>query len=489
MTSPFAAELAGLDATAQAALVASGDVTAAELVECAIERIEALNPRINAVVTPTFERAVDAVAAGLPNGPFAGVPYLLKDLATEMEGVRFTEGSRFLAGNVSSFDQELVIRLRAAGLVIMGKTNTPEFGMAPACEPLLFGPTRNPWNLERSTSGSSGGAAAAVASGMVPFAHGNDLGGSLRYPASACGLFALKPTRARNPLGPEYGDVAGGGAVEHAVTRSVRDSAALLDATSGPALGDPYWAPPPARPFLQEVGADPGRLRIAFTARTPEGDLGHPDCIAAVKHAARLCEALGHHVVEAEWPGFTPELGQAIGTGFGAATAWILAYWIRRVGREPDVDEIEPLTRAMWDAGRQITAADWLQAVEETQRFSRRVAAFFRDVDLFLTPTMSSPPLPIGTMVSTEDDPWHAMHVSAPSVRYAGVAANLTGNPAMSVPLYWNDEGLPIGVHFLAPFGDEATLFRLAFQLEQAEPWSGRRAPFHAANPVVRASL
>ncbi len=339
----LAAELAALDATAQAELVRRGEVTPAELVDAAIARIEALNPLLNAVVTPTFERAIDAAGAS-PSGPFAGVPFLLKDLACEMEGVRFTEGSRFLADNVSRVDQELVVRLRAAGLMMLGKTNTPEFGMAPACEPVLFGPTRNPWNTDRSTSGSSGGAAAAVASGMVPFAHGNDLGGSLRYPASACGLFAVKPTRARNPLGPEYGDVAGGGAVEHALTRSVRDSAALLDATSGPDVGDPYWAPPPVRPFAEEPGADPGRLRIGFTARTPNGDLGHADCVAAVEHTARLCESLGHDVFEVEWPGFTPPVGAAIGTMIQGVTAWILAYWIRHVGREPGPDEIEPLT-------------------------------------------------------------------------------------------------------------------------------------------------
>ena len=475
----LAADLAGLDATAQAELVRRREVTPAELVEAAIERIEALNPALNAVVTPTFERAADAAKATL-TGPFAGVPYLVKDLVCEMEGVRFTEGSRFLAGNVSTFDQELVVRLRAAGLVILGKTNTPEFGMAPACEPLLFGPTRNPWNPDRSTSGSSGGSAAAVAAGMVPFAHGNDLGGSLRYPASACGLFALKPTRARVPLGPEYGDVAAGGAVEHALTRSVRDSAALLDVTAGPALGDPYWAPPPARPFLAEVGADPGRLRIAYTARTPEGDFGHPDCVAAVEHTATLCESLGHDVFEADWPGFTPEVGQAIGTMIQSAVAWILRYWIRHVGREPGHDEIEPLTRALWEGGQRITAADWLGAVEETQRFTRRVAGFFQGTDLFLTPTMSTPPLPIGTMVSSPEDPWHALEVSAPTVRYAGVAANLTGNPAMSVPLHWNGDGMPIGTHFLAPFGGEATLFRLAGQLEAAQPWAGRLPPIHA---------
>ena len=473
-------ELSLLDATAQAELIRSGQVTAAELVEAAIERIEALNPQLNAVVTPVFDRALDAARTG-PTGPFAGVPYLLKDLACEMAGVRFTEGSRFLADHVSTSDQDLVVRLRQAGLVILGKTNTSEFGLAPACEPVLFGPVRNPWDTGRSTSGSSGGSAAAVASGMVPFAHGNDLGGSLRYPAAACGVFALKPTRARNPLGPEYGDVAGGAAVEHALTRTVRDSAALLDATSGPALGDPYWAPPPIRPFAAEVGADPGRLRIAYTARTPEGELGHPDCVAAADHAARLCASLGHEVTEADWPGFTSEVGAAIWVMIKAATAWILRYWIRRVGRRPDPGEIEPLTRALWQAGEKVTAAEWLLAAEDAQRFARAVARFFTSYDAFLTPTMSTPPLPIGTMVSTPEDPWRSLEVSGQTVRYAGVAANITGNPAMSVPLWWNDDSLPIGVHFLGRFGDEATLIRLASQLEACQPWADRLPAVHTA--------
>jgi len=316
---------------------------------------------------------------------------------------------------------------------------------------------------------------------MVPFAHGNDLGGSLRYPASACGLFALKPTRARNPLGPEYGDVARGTAVEHALTRSVRDSAALLDATSGPAPGDPYWAPPPARPFADEAGADPGRLRIAYTVRTPDGDLGHPDCVAAAEHAARLCAALGHEVAEADWPGFAPETGAAIGTMINAATAWILRYWIRRLGREPGADEIEPLTRALWEAGQKVTAAEWLLAMEDIQRFSRVIAEFFTTADVFLTPTMSTPPPPIGTMYSTPEDPWRSLEISGQTVRYAGVVANLTGNPAISMPLWWNDGGLPIGVHFLGRFGDEATLIRLAAQLETAQPWADRLPAVHAA--------
>ena len=474
-----AAEVASLDALGQAELVRRGEVSPAELVQWAVERIERLNPALNAVVTPMFDDAVSRVRQGV-RGPFAGVPYLLKDLVVESAGSRFTEGSVFLRDNTSSFDSELVVRLRRAGLVIVGKTNTPEFGMVPTCEPVLFGATRNPWDVSRSTSGSSGGSAAAVASGMVATAHGNDLAGSLRYPASACGLFGLKPTRARNPLGPEYGDALGGNTVEHALTRSVRDSAALLDATAGPALGDPYWAPPPAGRFSDEVGADPGRLRIAFTSRTADGSPGHPDCVAALDDAVALCESLGHHIVDAQLPEITPEVGAAIGTGFNAATAWILAYWIRRLGREPEPGEIEPLTRAFWEAGREVTAAGYLLAVEDTQAYARRVAGFFTGVDVWLTPTLSEPPAALGEITSTEAEPLRALERSSQTVRYPGVVANITGNPAMSVPLWWNDQGLPIGVHFLGRFGDEATLFRLASHLESARPWIDRVPPFHA---------
>jgi amidase len=473
------AELARLDATAQAGLVRRGEISAVELVEAAITSVENLNPVLNAVVTPTFERALDEVRAGV-SGPFAGVPYLVKDLVVEVAGVRFTEGSVFLKDNVSTFDSELVIRLRRAGLVLLGKTSTPEFGMAPTCEATLFGPTSNPWDTERSTSGSSGGSAAAVASGMVPMAHANDLGGSIRYPASACGVFGLKPTRARNPLGPEYGDAIGGWAVEHAVTRSVRDSAALLDATSGPAPGDPYPAPA-GGPFLPEVGQDPGRLRIAFTDRIADGSLGHPDCVAAVHDAAALCESLGHELVEADLPGLTPGVGAAIGTVFNAATAWIIGYWIRRLGREPAADELEFLTRAYWEGGRQVAAGDYLLAVEDCQAFSRVVAGFLTDYDLWLTPTLSTPPVALGEIVSTPEEPLRALERGGATVAYSGVVANITGNPAMSVPLYWNGDEIPIGVHFLGRFGDESTLFRLAAQLEAARPWKDRRPPVTAA--------
>lgn len=469
-----------LDATAQAALVRAGEISATELVEAAIERIEELNPTLNAVVSTSYDDALAKAASG-PTGRLAGVPYLLKDLVIERAGTPFTEGSRMLVGNVSTVTSELALRLERAGLIILGRTNTPEFGMVPTCEPLLHGPTRNPWSTEHSTSGSSGGSAAAVASGMVPMAHGNDLGGSLRYPAAACGLFALKPTRARVPLGPLYGDVLNGMAAEHAVTRTVRDSALLLDLTAGPEPGDPYPAPPLTRPLAEEVGADPGRLRIAVSIRRADGAPPHPDCQKAVDQAVGLLTDLGHEVIEADLPGLTEQVGQAVGTMYDALTAWVAAYWIRVRGREPRPGELEPLTEAYWRAGRQVSAADYLRAVETIQRFSRTVAGFLTTYDCFLTPTMSEPPARIGWITSTADDPYRALRRGGATVAYAGVVANLTGNPAMSVPMTWTADGLPVGIHVLGRFGDEATLVRLATQLEASRPWADRIPPVHAS--------
>ena len=468
-------DLAFLDATAQAALVATREVNAVELVDAAIERIERLNPSLNAVVTEMFESARAVAKAGLPDGVFAGVPFVLKDLAVEHEGVRFTEGSRFLRDNVSTHDQELTARLKRAGLVIVGKTNTCEFGMRPTCETALFGATRNPWDTARTPGGSSGGSAAAVASGMVPMGHGNDAGGSLRFPASCCGLFALKPTRARVPLGPAYGDVFSGLAVEHALTRTVRDSAALLDAVAGPALGDPYHAPPPERPFADEVARDPGRLRVAFWA-APLGDSPlHADCEAAVRAAAALCESLGHEVIEAVPDALAhPELGPAFEAVYGGAVAWILGYWVRKLGREPAEDEIEPLTREYWAAGRAVTAEQYLLGIGELQRASREVARFLTEHDVWLTTSLAQPPLPINDPGA---DPAAVAAREAAFIATPSAIANVTGNPAMSAPLHVNADGLPIGVDFLGRFGDEATLFRLAGQLEQARPWAQRRPP------------
>ncbi|MDI6873433.1 amidase [Candidatus Solincola sp.] len=471
-------ETAYLDATAQAELVRKGEVSPAELVEAAIRRVERLNPELNAVVTPMFERALEEAKGKLPEGPFTGVPFLLKDLLAAYRGVRMTFGSAFFEDYVPDFDSELVARLKRAGLVIIGKTNTPEFGILPTTEPHLFGPTRNPWDTGRSTGGSSGGSAAAVAAGMVPAAHANDGGGSIRIPASCCGLFGLKPTRARNPLGPAVGDIISGLVVEHAVTRSVRDSATLLDVTAGPDVGDPYWAPPPSRPFLEEVGADPGRLRIAYTTGEGEAQV-HPDCMKAVEEAARLCAELGHEVeekglgldVEAITPHFM--------TLWGAAQAWMADGMADAVGKTPAPEMFEPLTWALIEMGRGFSAAQYLIAVTALQRVARDFARRFQEYDLWLTPTVAEPPPPLGTFDSPPDNPLYGVVRAAAFVPFTPIC-NITGQPAMNVPLYWNGEGLPVGVHFMARFGEEAVLFRLAAQLEEARPWASRRPPVSA---------
>ena len=473
-------ELAFLDGTAQAALVRDREMTAAELVEAAIERAEQLNPTLNAIVTPMYDEARRAASGPLPDGPFAGVPFVLKDLMAEYAGVRYTEGSAFLGDYVSDHDQELVARYRRAGLVVIGKTNAPEFGILPTTEPTRFGPTRNPWSTERSAGGSSGGTAAAVASGIVPLGHGNDGGGSIRIPASCCGLFGLKPTRARTPLGPALGDALGGLVCEHALTRSVRDSAALLDASAGPDLGDPYWAPPPARAYVEEVGADPGRLRVAVSTVAATGVPVHEDCVRAATEAARLCEELGHEVVE-----FVPsdldgdQISAAFITLYAAGNAAILQSWAQRLGRTPSQDDVEPLTWVLHEMGLRRTAADYLMALGYLQQISRQVAGAFTEFDVWLTPTLAEPPLPLGTLDAPPDQPVFPLLRSAAYVPFTPIA-NITGQPAMSVPLHWNEEGLPIGTQFIGRFGDEATLFRLAAQLESARPWAHRRPPVSA---------
>jgi amidase len=470
-------DLALLDATAQAELVRSRELEPLDLVQAAIERIERLNPALNAVITPMYDRALEEARSALHRGPFTGVPYLLKDLGAQVSGVRYSEGSRFLRDLVSRHDQELVLRHRRAGLVAVGKTNTPEFGILPTTEPLLSGPTRNPWSLEHSSGGSSGGSASAVASGMVPLAHASDGGGSIRIPASCCGLFGLKPTRMRNPTGPAIGDGLAGHSVEHGLTWSVRDSAALLDATAGPDAGAPYFAPPPARPFSSEVGADPGRLRIGVTAAAVTGADVDPECVRAVEDAARLCEHLGHEVFP-----FTPvgldgdELTSAFlvlyMTGVGAAVEG----WSRALGREPERDELEPLTWAMRDLARGRSAVDYMLALAQLQLIGRQIAAYYSGFDLWLMPVLAEPPLPLGTLDAPADNPLFPLLRAAQYVPFTPIA-NVTGQPAMSVPLYWTESGLPVGSQFMARYADEATLFRLAAQLEEARPWAGRRPP------------
>ncbi|MEJ2007729.1 MAG: amidase, partial [Acidobacteriota bacterium] len=394
-----------MDATGLAELVRRKQVKPVELVEAAIERIERLNPRLNAVITPMYEQARETAQGVLPDGPFRGVPFLLKDLQAAYAGVRLAWGTAFLRNFVPDHDSELVARLKRAGLVILGKTNTPEFGIVPTTEPRLFGATRNPWDLDRSPGGSSGGSAAAVAAGIVPMAHANDGGGSIRIPASCCGLFGLKPTRARNPLGPDIGDVMGGLVVEHAVTRSVRDSAALLDATAGPDIGDPYWAPPRQRPYAEEVGIDPGRLRIAFTTTAATGAKIHPDCVEAVQDAARLCADLGHEVSEGSPDINGPMLVQAFTTVWAAGCASGIDGLAFLTGNSPKQDLFEPLTWAIYERGQRTTGSAYLLAQTVLQQISRQVARFMEQYDAWLTPTLAEPPVPLGTFDSTPDNP------------------------------------------------------------------------------------
>ncbi|OLC17575.1 MAG: amidase [Candidatus Rokubacteria bacterium 13_1_40CM_69_27] len=468
-------ELAFLDATALAGLVRDRQVKPIELVDTAIERIERLNPKLNAVVAPIYDEA-RRVAQGELSGPFAGVPFLLKDLVAACAGVRMTWGSRLLRDFVPAYDSELVARLRRAGLVIVGKTNTPELGLLPTTEGQLFGPCLNPWDPSRTPGGSSGGAAAAVAAGLVPFAHGNDGGGSIRIPASCCGLFGLKPTRGRNPLGPSLGDVMSGLVVEHAVTRSVRDSAALLDATAGPDVGDPYWAPSPRGPFAREVAADPGRLRIAFTTTAATGAPVHPDCVAAVHDAARLAASLGHEVVEAAPAVDGDLLTQSFITLWSSGCAWMVETLAGAVGRVPSAADVESFTWALYGLGRVQTAGTYLAAIAALQRVARDVGRFFVAHDVWLTPTVAEPPPLLGSFAAEPDNPISALARAGMFVPFTPIC-NATGQPAMSVPLFWNADGLPIGTHWVGRFGDEATLFRLAAQLEGARPWASRRPP------------
>jgi Asp-tRNA(Asn)/Glu-tRNA(Gln) amidotransferase A subunit family amidase len=464
------------DALGLAELVKRKDVTAGELLDSAVAAVEQANPAVNAVVTRMYDQARRAIAAGLPAGPFTGVPYLLKDLGAYYAGVPSTGGSNFFRDFVPDHDAELVLRLKRAGLVPFGKTNTSEFGLSTSVEPRLFGPTRNPWNLGHSAGGSSGGAAAAVASGMLPAAHATDGGGSIRVPASACGLFGLKPTRARNPSGPDVGEGWNGAAVAHAVTRTVRDSAALLDATSGPDVGDPYWAPPAKRPYAAEVGADPGRLKIAFTTAAWNGLPVHAECVAAVTAAAKLCERLGHHVEERrpEWD--EDARGRASRIIASAHTRAALEARAEALGRPVTADDVEPLTWAMAEFGREVSAASYARAIPAMHRVGRSVGQFFTSCDMLLTPTMCEPPHKLGVLSLSNPDADAYLKALLGTIAFTS-PFNSSGNPAMSVPLHWSRDGLPVGVQFVAPFGDEAGLFRLAAQLEQAQPWIGRRAP------------
>jgi amidase len=472
-------ELAALDATAQAELIRAGQISVEECCEAAIARIERLNPQLNAVITPLYDAARAAIRAGLPEGPFHGVPFLLKDLMAAYAGSRMCFGTRMIDAVVADHDGELTARYKRAGLVILGKTNVPEFGIVPTTEPIRFGPTRNPWNPQHSTGGSSGGSAAAVASGMVPFAHGNDGGGSIRIPASCCGLFGMKPTRGRIPQGPDVGDLMGGLVSEHALTRSVRDSAALLDACDGPELGDPYCAPHKQRPYLDEVGSPPGKLRIAFTTAAPTGVPVHEECAKAASDAAKLCAELGHEVEET-FPQLDAEaITQPFLTVFNMGPVFSIDALMQSTNARPTAENLEPLTLAMYQMARNTSASDYLLAWARLQQASRAMAQFMTDYDVIITPTLAQPPMPIGAFDAAPDNPFGPLALAGAYAAFTPMC-NFTGQPAMSMPLHWTPEGLPVGVQFVGRFGGEATLFRLAAQIEEAAPWRHRKPPVFA---------
>jgi len=472
-------EFAWMDATAQAELVRRGDVTPSELVEAALSRIDALNPALNAVIHDLSDKARTAASdAALPDGPFHGVPFLLKDVVAHSAGDPYHCGMQVLqdVGWVEPADTWLVERFRAAGFVICGKTNLPELASSITTEPVAYGATHNPWDLERSPGGSSGGAGAAVASGMVPVAHGNDMGGSIRFPASMCGLVGLKPSRARSTLGPDFGEYWAMTTHEHVLTRTVRDTAGVLDAIAGPGVGDPYTAPTPARPFLAEVGADPGRLRIGFRTMLSGGaGDAHVDCVEAVTRVAALLGDLGHDV---EPTGFDalddPRFGEAIPVVFPVFIARELDRWSQKLGREIAPSELEPWNALQAEMGRATTASAYVEGIEKAQSYARGLAQWWADGhDILVTPTLGQPPFPLGH-VGPDIDPFVALE------RLVGLTAfsmpfNVSGQPAISLPLHWNDDGLPIGVQLVAAYGREDLLLRVASQLESARPWADRR--------------
>jgi amidase len=476
-----------LDATAEAELVRSGEVTPRELVEASIERIKALNGDLNAVIHPLFERALEAEPA---DGPFRGVPFVVKDLICSVAGTPHHEGMRFLRelDFHADADSWLATRFREAGFVFVGKTNTPELGILPTTEPVAYGPTRNPWDTSLSTGGSSGGSGAAVASGMVAIGHANDGGGSIRIPASCCGLVGLKATRGRVSMAP-IGDFASGLVTELVVSRSVRDTAALLEwASAVVPPGEPYFAPARARPYTEELGADPSSLRVGLMTAAPGGlTETHPDCVAAAEAAGRALESLGHSVV----PSHPAALDQAgyidqflVRWTGGMAAA--LDFWSMRTGRRIGPDDVEPLTWALAEQGRANSAAAYLMAVGYAQIVSRSVAEWSQGFDLLLTPTMALPPAELGTIGSgaDDDDPVAPIHRAVPYAVFTA-AFNATGQPAISLPLHWTEAGVPIGVQLVADLGREDLLIRVASQLEQAKPWAERRPPVFAAAAEV----
>jgi len=470
------------DGLGLAELVARKEVTPDELGAAAFEAVAKVNPRINAVLHTIPKEAAAEIRAGLPRGPFTGVPFLIKEIVLHAKGVRCEMGSKLAQGYVPDADTELMARFRRAGFVLAGTTQTPEFGYNPTTETRAFGPVHNPWNLGHSPGGSSGGSGAAVAAGIVPIAHANDGGGSIRIPASCNGLVGLKPSRDRIPSGPDYGDLLCGLACEFALTRSVRDAAALLDAVAGPDPGAPGHPVPPARPYREQIGTPPSRLRIAWTTTPASGAKIDPECEKAVHETVRLLESLGHTLIEDrpryDWDAFLENVNVIWGA-FGVAS---IDFASAMTGRKPGPDNLEAVTLASYEDGKRYSAIDLLNAMTHCNLVSRQVGPFFEKVDVLVTPTIARQPAPLGELNQNREG-MTAMEWTRQIFSYVPFTPlfNVTGQPAISLPLHWSADGIPVGVQIAGRFGDEATLLRLAAQLEQARPWAAKRPPIHAA--------
>ncbi len=470
------------DGLGLAALVARKEVTPKELLDAGIAGVAKVNPKLNAVLQTLPEMAAAEIAAHAPSGPFAGVPFVIKELVLHAKNVRLDSGCRLTQGTIPDADTELMARFRRAGLVLMGTTQTPELGYNPTTETVLHGPVHNPWDLGRSAGGSSGGSGAAVAAGIVPIGHANDGGGSIRIPAACNGLVGLKPTRDRTPTGPDYADPLCGLAIEFAVTRTVRDAAALLDAVAGPDVGAPAMIAPFARPLANEVGTAPGKLRIAWTTTPASGEKIDPECVKAVHETVKTLQDLGHTLIEGgpkyNWDAFLDNV-HPIWTAFTALSVDSAA---KALGRKPGPDNLEAVTLACYEDGKRVSALDLLYAQAYGNMLSRSVGAFFQTVDALVTPTIARPPIPLGELDQNKQG-MTAMEWTRQVFAYCPFTPlfNTTGQPAISLPLYWTPSGLPIGVQIAGRFGDEATLIRLASQLEQARPWAKRKPPVHVS--------
>lgn len=464
-------EFNSYDALGLAALISKKKISAREAVEEAIARAERLNPKLNAIVFSDFERARDAAGGKPSKGHFTGVPTLLKDMRAGARGMPTRSGSRFVPAVPSDHDSEVVKRHRAAGLIPLGKTNVPEFGILPTTEGKLYGSAHNPWNLEHTPGGSSGGSAAAVAAGIVPIAHATDGGGSIRIPASNCGLVGLKVSRGRISQGPDAADSTSGLSVDNVVTKSVRDTAAAMDMTCAINYGDPYFAPPLEGSFLEGIKRKPKRLKIAVSYNSLSGKPMHADVTAALKRTVKLCEDLGH-IVEQATPALDAQsLTPAFMTLWATNSAAGVSQLAQLHGREPTLDDIEGLTMSLYRQGRSITAVQHIGAQQALFRAGRVMATFHETYDLWLTPTLGAPPLKLGTIDVMEQDLQEAF---APIIDYVPYTAmqNATGQPAINLPLHWNKDNLPIGVQFVARTGGEMLLLKLAAELEKAAPWA-----------------